>query len=120
MYGIVSRLPLDRERDEGRPSRLADASVFEIQRLREVLEEALSATEDDRRDDDVELVDDAGIESLPDDVGSAADADVLIAGGGSRPVDRFFEVSDEGEFAGVGLLLGPMRDHEHGDAERIP
>jgi len=41
----------------------------------------LAATEDDRRNDDAELVDDTGIEPLPDHVAAAADAHVLVPGG---------------------------------------
>ena len=62
--------------------------VLQVEGLREVLEEVLAAAEDDRRDDDVELVDDAGIEALADHVGAAADAHVLVAGGLLRAIDR--------------------------------
>ena len=41
---------------------------FSRYRLREVLEEVLAAPEDDWRDDDVELVDNPGVEALSDHV----------------------------------------------------
>lgn len=69
-----------RELDEGGPARLTHAKVLEIERPCEVLEEELAASEDDRGDDDVELVHDAGIKPLADHVAAAADC--------SRPSHR--------------------------------
>src|SRR4029079_1938798 len=72
-----------------------------------------------RRHDDVELVDDPGIEALPDLVGAATNAHVLVACGSFGAIDRRLKVADEGELAGLWLLLGPVGDHEDGDAERV-
>src|SRR4051794_27222834 len=79
---ILSRgaLPaLDAVLDEGREGRLAQADVLELHRVREPVEELLAAAQDDGRDDDRELVDEAGLERLADDVGSAHHVDVLVA-----------------------------------------
>src|SRR4051794_9920633 len=115
----ASGLSLDSELDERRPPGLAHAEVLEIEGLREVLEEALSTAEDDGGDDDVELVDDPGIEPLSDHVGAATDAHRLVAGGSFRAVNRGPEAVDEVELAGLRLFLRPMRDDEDGHTERV-
>jgi hypothetical protein len=77
-----------------------------------VNEQALAAAEDDRRDDDRQLVDEPGLERLADDVGSAHEEDVLIPGGFLRPLDRLLHPGDEREGAAGRLLLRPVRDDE--------
>src|SRR5438045_2480108 len=52
--------------DEGREWRLSQADVLEVERLGEPVEETLSGAEDDRGDDDRQLVDDPGCERLAD------------------------------------------------------
>jgi hypothetical protein len=48
--------------------RLPHPEVLQIQRTREALEQALAPAEDDRRDDDGELVDEPCRQRLADDV----------------------------------------------------
>src|SRR4026209_2978518 len=77
--------------DERREPRLAYSDMLERHRVREALEQALAAAEDDRGNDDPQLVDDPRRERLADDVGSAHDMDILLAGRMSRLLDGFLD-----------------------------
>ena len=67
--------------------RLTDAEVLELEQAREALEEPLTAAQDDGGDDDRQLVDEVGLERLPDHVRTTHDVNVLVARGiaGARP-----------------------------------
>ena len=67
--------------DERRILRLAHAQVLEVQRLGEAFKQPLPAAENDRRDDESQLVDEPGLERLTNDVGAPHNADILITGG---------------------------------------
>lgn len=57
-----------------------------------------AAAEDDRRDVEAELVDQAAGDALADHIASAHDEDVRVAGRRARPVDGAAQpVGDEGE-----------------------
>src|SRR3954468_13524439 len=96
--------------DEGGERRLAQSLVLELDPLVEPVEQALSAAEDDRRDDDRQLLHDARREGLPDEVGSAHDVDDPVPSFLLCPSDRLVERPDEPELVPGGLLLGPVRD----------
>src|SRR5258706_13115146 len=93
---VRPRLPPDRELQVRRPAGLTRAAILQVEGLREVLEQALAAAEGDRRNDDVEFVDDAGVGPLADHVGPASDAHVLRPGSLFRAIDRLLEAADEG------------------------
>ena len=59
--------------------------------LREALEQPLPAAEHDRRDDDRQLVHEARLERLADDVRPAHDVHVLVAGRLARPLDGLLD-----------------------------
>ncbi len=54
--------------------------LFEPETGTDTLEEARTAAQDDRHDVELQLVDETGGQVLVDDVGAAADEDVLVAG----------------------------------------
>jgi hypothetical protein len=105
--------------DERRVLRLPHAEVLEVQRAREPIEQALTATEDDRRDDDGQLVDEPCSESLTDDVGSSHDMHILAAGGFRGLLDSLFHTGHERESAATRLFLRPVRDDEDRQPPRI-
>ena len=74
---------------------------------------ALAAAEHDRRDDDRQLVDQAGLERLPDTSAPPMMLTTLspAASTAARPP---LHAVDEGEVATVGLLLRPVGDDEDG------
>jgi hypothetical protein len=71
------------------------AKVLEVQRAREPIEQALPAAEDDRRDDDRQFVDEAGAESLANDVRSSHDMHILALGGFHRSLDGLLHAAHE-------------------------
>ena len=83
--------------DVGRVGGLERLEDVELDRLPEAVEEPLARAEDDRRDRDRELVDDARGQRLPDDVGAAHDVDVLVAGRLAGPRERLVEAVHERE-----------------------
>ena len=77
--------------------RADDAGLLELD-APDVLEEPRAGAEQDRRDVDLELVEQPGAEVLLRDLGAARDLDVLVAGGLAREVERGLDaVGDEGE-----------------------
>src|SRR5262245_49859855 len=93
--------------------------MLEVERPGEPLEQPLAAAEDDRGDDDRELVDETCLERLPDDVRAAHDVDVLATGGFPGALDRLLDAGDEREPAALGLLLGPVRHDEERHGPRV-
>ena len=80
------------------PRRLDHAELLELQIRTHSVEEARAAAQEDRRDVQLQLVDQPGCQVLVDDVGAAADEDVLVAGGLPRPLQGGLDsVGDEGE-----------------------
>src|SRR5262249_59709924 len=114
-----SRCTLDAVVDERRVRRLPDAEVLELERAVETVEQALAAPEDDRRDDDRQLVDEFCLERLPDDVGAAHHVDVLVAGGRDGLLDGLPDSRHEREATALGLVLGTVRDDEERQAPRV-
>ena len=58
-------------------------------------------------------------ERLPDDVGAASDADVLVAGGLDGHRHGLLHAVDEGEGAALGLLLRAVGHDEDRHAPRV-
>src|SRR5262249_53812561 len=114
-----SRCTLDAVVDERRVRRLPDAEVLELERAVETVEQALAAPEDDRRDDDRQLVDEFRLERLPDDVCAAHHVDVLVAGCRGGLLDRLPDSRHEREATAFGLVLGTVRDDEERQAPRV-
>jgi hypothetical protein len=74
------------------------------------LEQPPSCAEEDRRHRDRELVDQASVEILLDDVGAAGDPDIAAAGGLARLPQRALDaVVDEVERGSAGALPYPFR-----------
>src|SRR5262249_17445096 len=111
-----SSCTLDAVVDERRVRRLPDAEVLELERAVETVEQALAAPEDDRRDDDRQLVDEFRLERLPDDVCAAHHVDVLVAGCRGGLLDRLPDSRHEREATAFGLGLGTVRDDEERQA----
>src|SRR5215218_4847781 len=105
--------------DERRVLRLPYAQVLEVERLREPVEQPLAAAEDDRRDDDRQVVDELGLQRLADDVGAAHDVDVLPAGCFARSLDGLRHPGHEREAVALRLFLRPVRDDEEGQPPRV-
>src|SRR5919106_4420103 len=105
--------------DEGRERGLPHSEVLQVERLREPLEQPLAAAQDDRRDDDGQLVDDSGLECLADGLGSALDVDALVAGRLARPLHSRLASRHEAEIATLGLLLRPVRHDEERQAPGV-
>ena len=78
--------------------RLDRPDLFEPELRADAVEQACAAAEHERRDVQLELVDEAGSQVLVDGVGSAADRDVLAAGRRLRLLERRLDpVGHEGE-----------------------
>jgi hypothetical protein len=69
--------------------------MLKVQRFREALEQPFSAAQNDRRDENGQLVNQAGIECLTDDIGPAHDLHILVAGGLLGTYDCFWHASDD-------------------------
>src|SRR5271156_3739615 len=108
-------LPRDSVVDEGGKWRLTNASMLEIERLGEPGEQQFSTAEDDRGDDDRQLIDEPVAESLAEGVGAAHDVAALPPGRRRGPVDSLGKTSYEDEVVTRRLLLGPMGHHEERD-----
>src|SRR5829696_5640611 len=80
------------------PRRLDCAELLELQIRSYSVEEARASAQEDRRDVQLQLVDQTGRQVLVDDVGAAADEDVLLAGGLPRLLQgRLDSIGDKGE-----------------------
>src|ERR1022692_4385867 len=115
-----SRALLDSIVEEGRKARLAHTRLLELHRACEPLEQTLAATKGERGDDDRQLVDEAGLEELPDDVCAAHDVHRLLAGGRARTIRRIRDAAHEGEAVAWRLFLRAVREDEEGHRPRIP
>ena len=69
------------------PGRLERAKLLELQVRPDTVEQTRTSAKEDRRDVQLQLVDQAGRQVLVDDVGAAADEDVLVAGGLARSLE---------------------------------
>jgi hypothetical protein len=56
--------------EERRKARLPYPELLELYRARESVKQALARTQDERRDDDRQFIDEAGLQELPDDIGA--------------------------------------------------
>src|SRR5215211_2070662 len=80
------------------PRRLDRPEFLELQIRSHSVEEARASAQEDRRDVQLQLVDQTGRQVLVDDVGAAADEDVLVAGGLPRSLQGGLDsIGDEGE-----------------------
>src|SRR5829696_380907 len=80
------------------PGCLDRAELFKLQVRSDSVEETLAAAQDERRDVDLDFVDEPGRQVLVDDAGAAADVHVLVAGGLLGLLEgRLNGVGDEGE-----------------------
>src|SRR5687768_5261937 len=97
------------------PRRPADAAVSQSGKI-EAGEQRLSGTEQARGHRDVQLVDQAGLEILPDGGGAPEQSNVLLAGRGSCAVERrTYSVGHEVEDGAALHLLWRarmVREHE--------
>src|SRR6266540_246594 len=103
------------------PGCLDRAELFKLQVRADSFKEALAAAEKERRDVDLDLVDEPGRQVLVDDVGAAADVDVLAAGRRLGLLEGGLDaLSDEGEGrVGEGQRLAlVMGEDEDGHVER--
>lgn len=74
------------------------------------LEQSLSPSQQDRRDSDVQFIDEALTQILLDSVRSAANAHILSVGCGARPIKRFVNTArDEMECGSAFHLDGWAR-----------
>ena len=94
------------------------AHLLDLQ-IADVLEQPLAVAEQDRRDMEPELIDQAGGEVLLDDAGSSTQQDVLVTGDPPRLLEGGPDpVGDEEEGRASFHLLGltrVMREDEGGD-----
>ena len=80
------------------PGRLDRAELLELELRADAGEEARASAQEDRRDVQLQLVDQTGRQVLVDDVGAAADEDVLVAGGLPRSLQGGLDpIGDERE-----------------------
>src|SRR4051812_26948429 len=99
-WDLASRRNSSRAVAKMRDARRGPDDAGRLEVAGDVLEEPRAAAEQDRRDVDLHLLDDAGAQVLLRDVGPAADRDVLVAGRLARLRERRLgAVCDERERA---------------------